>query len=133
MKRLYITLLLSIVLVGCNRSHLNNAECLFNASLGGKVRYLTSEENWQTFGGDGFRVEIYQILDEDYLVTKSLNGHFDTFDYRQQNDANGMNPDYLKFIENGAGFYRKVCKKTEINELVIDTINNKMIYYYCYL
>lgn len=133
MKRVYITFLLSIIFVGCNRIHINNAESLLNASLEGKVRYLTSEEYWQTYGGDGYRVEIYQILDEVYLVTKSLNEHFDTFDCRQQNDTNGMSPDYIQFIENGAGYYRKVWKETEINELVIDTINNKMIYYYCYL
>ena len=133
MKKLYLIVLLGIVLVGCNRSHLNKAEALLNASLSGKVSFLTSEESWQSFGGDGYRVEIYQILDTDYIVSKSLNEHFDSFDYRQQNDSTNMSSDYSKFIENGAGFYKRVKKENEINEVLIDTINNKMIYYYCFL
>ena len=80
MKKFAIIILLSIVLFGCSRSHLNDVETILNTSLNGKVCYLTSEEYWQTFGGDGYRVEVYKILDTEYLKSKCENENFNTFD-----------------------------------------------------
>ena len=128
MKKLAIIIFLSIVLLGCSRSHLNDVETLMNTSLNGKVCYLTSEEYWQTFGGDGYRVEVYKILDTEYLKSKCESDNYDSFDNNLS-----INPEYSKYINNGAGYYKRIYKESEIIELTIDTINNKLIYYYCYL
>ena len=128
MKKLAIIIFLSIVLLGCSRSHLNDVETLMNTSLNGKVCYLTSEEYWQTFGGDGYRVEVYKILDTEYLKSKCESDNYDSFD-----NNISINPEYSKYINNGAGYYKRIYKESEIIELTIDTINNKLIYYYCYL
>ena len=128
MKKFGIITLLSIVLLGCSRSHLNDAETLINTSLSGKVCYLTSEEYWQTFGGDGYRVEVYKILDTEYLKSKCEKENFNTFDKNVI-----INSEYSKYIVNGAGYYKRIDRDSKIIELTIDTINNKLIYYYCYL
>lgn len=128
MKKLAIIIFLSIVLWGCSRSHLNDVETLMNTSLNGKVCYLTSEEYWQTFGGDGYRVEVYKILDTEYLKSKCESDNYDSFDNNLS-----INPEYSKYINNGAGYYKRIYRESEIIELTIDTINNKLIYYYCYL
>lgn len=128
MKKLAIIIFLSIVLLGCSRSHLNDVETLMNTSLNGKVCYLTSEEYWQTFGGDGYRVEVYKILDTEYLKSKCESDNYDSFD-----NNISINPEYSKYINNGAGYYKRIYRESEIIELTIDTINNKLIYYYCYL
>ncbi|MBQ3323305.1 MAG: hypothetical protein IJG81_00495 [Muribaculaceae bacterium] len=128
MKKLAIIIFLSIVLLGCSRSHLNDVETLMNTSLNGKVCYLTSEEYWQTFGGDGYRVEVYKILDTEYLKSKCESDNYDSFDNNLS-----INPEYSKYINNGAGYYKRIYRESEIIELTIDTINNKLIYYYCYL
>ena len=99
-----------------------------NTSLNGKVCYLTSEEYWQTFGGDGYRVEVYKILDTEYLKSKCESDNYDSFDNNLS-----INPEYSKYINNGAGYYKRIYRESEIIELTIDTINNKLIYYYCYL
>lgn len=128
MKKLAIIIFLSIALLGCSRSHLNDVETLMNTSLNGKVCYLTSEEYWQTFGGDGYRVEVYKILDTEYLKSKCESDNYDSFDNNLS-----INPEYSKYINNGAGYYKRIYRESEIIELTIDTINNKLIYYYCYL
>lgn len=128
MKKLAIIIFLSIVLLGCSRSNLNDVETLMNTSLNGKVCYLTSEEYWQTFGGDGYRVEVYKILDTEYLKSKCESDNYDSFDNNLS-----INPEYSKYINNGAGYYKRIYRESEIIELTIDTINNKLIYYYCYL
>lgn len=128
MKKLAIIIFLSIVLLGCSRSHLNDVETLMNTSLNGKVCYLTSEEYWQTFGGDGYRVEVYKILDTEYLKSKCESDNYDSFDNNLS-----INPEFSKYINNGAGYYKRIYRESEIIELTIDTINNKLIYYYCYL
>lgn len=128
-----LTIISCLFMSSCNRNHLYDAGILLNASLDGKVKYLSSDESWQSFGSDGHRVEVYQIIDLDYLVTKSANEHLDTFDNRQQNDSSITNPDYSKYIENGAGFYKSVWNENKMSQIVIDTINNKMIYYYCFI
>lgn len=128
MKKLAIIIFLSIVLLGCSRSHLNDVETLMNTSLNGKVCYLTSEEYWQTFGGDGYRVEVYKILDTEYLKSKCESDNYDSFDNNLS-----INPEYSKYINNGAGYYKRIYRESEIIELTIDTINNKLIYCYCYL
>lgn len=128
MKKLAIIIFLSIVLFGCSRSHLNDVETILNTSLNGKVCYLTSEEYWQTFGGDGYRVEVYKILDTEYLKSKCESDNYDSFDNNLS-----INPEYSKYINNGAGYYKRIYRESEIIELTIDTINNKLIYYYCYL
>ena len=39
----------------------------------------------------------------------------------------------IKFINNGAGFYKTIWKGGNIETVVIDTLNKKFLYCYCFI
>ncbi|TAM92958.1 MAG: hypothetical protein EPN39_21210 [Chitinophagaceae bacterium] len=90
---------------------------------------MSKSEHWNNFNGDGYRVEVYKILDPEYFKRK-FNDNFKVFDFRKK-DNPLKNTNYSEYIENGAGFYKSLWNKDEIKTVVIDTVNNKFLYYYC--
>lgn len=117
------------MIFSCKSQHLTDAEKIFNHSLKGKVEYIDKDENWNDFNGNGYRTEVYDILDLSYINEKSKEENFKSFDFKNiDNPLN--NTEYSKFLKNGAGFYKTVWLEDEIKTVVVDTLNNKFIYYH---
>lgn len=117
------------MIFSCKSQHLTDAEKVFNHSLKGKVEYMEKDENWNDFNGNGYRTEVYSILDLNYIKEKSKQEDFKSFDFKSiGNPLN--NTDYSKFLKNGAGFYKTVWLEDEIKTVVVDTLNSKFIYYH---
>lgn len=117
------------MIFSCESQHLIDAEKIFNHSLEGKVEYIEKEENWNDFNGNGYRTEVYRILDLNFIKEKSKEEDFKLFDFK--NTDNPLNnTEYSKFLKNGAGFYKTIWLEDEIRTVVVDTLNKKFVYYY---
>jgi len=113
----------------CENKNLSDAEKFFGDSLIEKVEYLSSDEKWNDFNGNGFKVDVYEIIDLNYIKDKSVDKNFKTFNFNE--NINPLdNTDYSKYIENGSGFYKTIWLKNEIKTIIVDTTNNKFLYYY---
>ena len=55
--------ILCFIFIACERASLKRAENLLNFSLNNSVCFLQKHEYWNDFNGNGFRVEVYNILD----------------------------------------------------------------------
>lgn len=138
MKQLII-LPLCLILLGCSSNHLNNVEEMLNSPVKDKMEYIgVVEEQWDNFHGDGYRIEAYKILDVDFINDLAKNSHLKKFDCSSDNDV--LNNSHFakhiitKHIINGAGYYIS-AENAEHNEeriIVIDTVNNQLLYSYSY-
>lgn len=117
------------MIFSCKSQHLTDAEKIFNHSLEGKVEYIEEDENWNDFNGNGYRTEVYSILDLKYINEKCKEEGFKLFNFKNiDNPLN--NTEYSEFLQNGAGFYKTLWLEDEIKTVVVDTLNNKFIYYH---
>lgn len=116
----------------CTNNHLSDAEKIVGYSLKGKVEFLNKDEKWNDFNGNGYRVEVYKILDTTYFINKPIKEGFKSFDFNKTDNPLN-NTDYSEFIENGAGVYKTVWIGDDIKIIVVDTVNNKFLYYYSYM
>ena len=133
MKQLII-LPLCLILLGCSSNHLNNVEEMLNSPIKDKLEYTgVVEEQWDDFHGDGYRIEAYKILDVDFINDLAKNSHLKNFDRISDNDVLN-NTHFAKHIINGAGYYIS-AENAEHNEeriIIIDTVNNQLLYSYSY-
>ena len=133
MKQLII-LPLCLILLGCSSNHLNNVEEMLNSPIKDKLEYTgVVEEQWGDFHGDGYRIEAYKILDVDFINDLAKNSHLKNFDRISDNDVLN-NTHFAKHIINGAGYYIS-AENAEHNEeriIIIDTVNNQLLYSYSY-
>lgn len=113
----------------CVNKNLSDVEKFFGDSLIDKVEYLSSDEKWNDFNGNGFKVDVYEIIDLNYIKDKSVDKNFKTFNFNESKSPLN-NTDYSKYIENGSGFYKTIWLENEIKTIVVDTTNNKFLYYY---
>ena len=60
--------ILCFIFIACERASLKRAENLLNFSLNNSVCFLQKHEYWNDFNGNGFRVEVYNILDMNYIT-----------------------------------------------------------------
>ncbi|WP_417354154.1 hypothetical protein [Flavobacterium sp.] len=127
--KLITVLIISLMFSSCVNKNLSDAEKFFGDSLIEKVEYLSSDEKWNDFNGNGFKVDVYEIIDLNYIKGKSVDKNFKTFNFNE--NINPLdNTDYSKYIENGSGFYKTIWLENEIKTIVVDTTNNKFLYYY---
>lgn len=127
--KLITVLIISLMFSSCENKNLSDAEKFFGDSLIEKVEYLSSDEKWNDFNGNGFKVDVYEIIDLNYIKDKSVDKNFKTFNFNE--NINPLdNTDYSKYIENGSGFYKTIWLKNEIKTIIVDTTNNKFLYYY---
>ncbi|WP_417369485.1 hypothetical protein [Flavobacterium beibuense] len=127
--KLITVLMISLMFSSCVNKNLSDAEKFFGDSLIDKVEYLSSDEKWSDFNGNGFKVDVYEIIDLNYIKDKSADKNFKTFNFNE--NINPLdNTDYSKYIENGSGFYKTIWLENEIKTIVVDTTNNKFLYYY---
>lgn len=127
--KLITVLIISLMFSSCENKNLSDVEKFFGDSLIDKVEYLSSDEKWNDFNGNGFKVDVYEIIDLNYIKDKSVYKNFKTFNFNEsKNPLN--NTDYSKYIENGSGFYKTIWLENEIKTIVVDTTNNKFLYYY---
>ena|SRR5690554_542268 len=125
-------LIISFMFASCTNNHLSDAEKIVGYSLKGKVEFLNKDEKWNDFNGNGYRVEVYKILQSSYFKERYTKEDFKSFDFKNiDNPLN--NTDYSEFITNGAGFYKTVWIEDDIETVVIDTVNNKFLYYYSHM
>ena len=133
MKQLII-LPLCLILLGCSSNHLNNVEEMLNSPIKDKMEYTgVVEEQWDDFHGDGYRIEAYKILNVDFINDLAKNSHLKKFDRSSDNDVLN-NTHFAKHIINGAGYYIS-AENAEHNEeriIIIDTVNNQLLYSYSY-
>lgn len=127
--KLITVLIISLMFSSCVNKNLSDAEKFFGDSLRDKVEYLSSDEKWNDFNGNGFRVDIYEIKDLNYFKDKLIDKNFKTFNFNENNNPID-NTDYSKYIENGSGFYKTSWLENEIKTIVVNTTNNKFLYYY---
>src|SRR5690554_4345320 len=126
----FITVLIvSLMFTSCINKHLKDVEDIFGYSLKDKIEYLSKDEKWNDFNGNGFRVEIYEIIDLNYFKDKSLYKNFKSFNFKDNNNPLG-NTDYSKYIQNGSGYYKTIWFENKIKTIVVDTTNNKFLFYY---
>ncbi|MBF1418245.1 hypothetical protein [Prevotella histicola] len=123
-------LFLCFIFIACERPSLKRAENLLNFSLNNSVSFLQKHEYWNNFNGNGFRIEVYNILDMNYIRNMSEKSHLKSFNYNKKYDAI-RNSECGKFINNGAGFYKTIWKGDNIETVVIDTLNKKFLFCYC--
>ncbi|RRC96768.1 hypothetical protein EII32_11070 [Prevotella sp. OH937_COT-195] len=130
--RNFTLFILCIIFIACERSSLKRAENVLNFPLNNSVCFLQEYEYWNDFNGNGFRIEVYNILDMNYIRNMSEKSHLKSFNCNKKNDEL-RNSEYSKFINNGAGFYKTIWKDDNIETVVIDTLNKKFLFYYCFL
>ena len=104
-------LFLCFIFIACERPSLKRAENLLNFSLNNSVSFLQKHEYWNDFNGNGFRIEVYDILDMNYIKNMFEKSHLKSFNYNKKYDAI-RNSECGKFINNGAGFYKTIWKVT---------------------
>lgn len=132
--RQLIILSLCLIMSGCTSNHLRNVEETLNSPLKDKVEYIgIVEEQWDDFHGDGYRIEVYKILDVDYINELAKNNYLKKFDTGNDNDVFN-NTHLAKHIINRAGYYRDIenAEHNEQRTIVIDTVNNQLIYSYIF-
>lgn len=71
--------ILCFIFIACERASLKRAENLLNFSLNNSVCFLQKHEYWDDFNGNGFRVEVYNILDMNYIRNMSEKSHLKSF------------------------------------------------------
>ena len=125
-------LILCLIFIDCERPSLKRAENLLNFSLNNSVSFLQKHEYWNDFNGNGFRIEVYNILDMNYIRNMSEKSHLKSFNCNKKYDAI-RNSECGKFINNGAGFYKTIWKGDNIETVVIDTLNKKFLFCYRFI
>lgn len=116
-------------LLGCKRYDIDELEKLFNLPLKNKLEFVTVDEQWNDFNGDGEKVVLFKIDKTEakklYAIAKAqgfkeinTNSTIENFTERE-----------LKYI-NGHVLYKTHYKEDEARRLVIDSLNAKVTYYY---
>lgn len=79
--------ILCFIFIACERASLKRAENLLNFSLNNSVCFLQKHEYWNDFNGNGFRVEVYNILDMNYIRNMSEKSHLKSFNCNKKYDT----------------------------------------------
>lgn len=122
-------LILLFSLSGCKRYNTDEIEKYFNLPLNENLEFVTIDEQWNDFNGDGEKVVLFKTDKEQaqklYDIAKSqgfkevnTNSATENFTKRE-----------LKHI-NGNVLYKTLFIENEVMTLVIDTLNGKVSYYY---
>jgi hypothetical protein len=128
-KNKILMLLVSMFLFGCSSHNVKEIEKMIGFAVYGKIKYETKTEQWDNFHGDGFKVIVYKIKDLDYFIQHIKADKFNKFDFNDPNNPL-VDWDVMPFITNGKGFYISVFTDREYRLIVIDLINQKLIYNY---
>lgn len=100
---------------------------MVGTSLNGKIKYERSNQYWIDFGGDGYRVAEYSVLD--HSIIKNFGDDFSHYEYIS--DSISAKLELCSYLNQTAGFRKRVEGKGGLIETVYyDTINQKLIYYF---
>src|SRR5699024_2984928 len=98
MRYVIFLMLCPMFLFSCKENHLSQAEKIFGYPLKGKVEYLSKNEKWNNFNGNGYKVEVYKILDLEYFKNKFKDSEFKKFDFKLKGNPLS-NTNYSEYIQ----------------------------------
>ena len=124
-----VILILLFSLSGCKRYDTDEIEKFFNLPLKDNLEFVTVDEQWNDFNGDGEKVVLFKIDKTEakklYIIAKAqgfkeINTNSATENFTKRE---------LKYI-NGNVLYKTHFKENEVRTLVIDSLNGKVTFYY---
>ena len=120
-----------MALQGCSVRNKVVVEEICGFKVKTKINFLEEHENWM-FGGDGHKTTIYSINPENlnYILYNARLNNFEPFD-----NSNNPFPNYeiKPYIKNGRGLYKSIFEENVYKSVLIDSVNQKLIYSICIL
>lgn len=116
---------------GCFNPQIERIEIITGLDLS---EYLTKQDErnqWNDFNGDGYKVILYKIdnyiIEE--LVASARNKKFKYYDEDDYESSSFLsNSKFTTLLNNSKGFYKTIWGNNEIETVIIDTTDNKLIY-----
>ncbi len=123
----FLKLLLLISLFSCLFSPINNIEKFSGLSLKKNFISIKDTSQWIDFNGNGFRLIV--LKPENQGAFQSVIDEAKRLNYKNFDARKFTNPEIAPYVKNGKGYYKFSWQEDEIQSIVIDTINSKIIYY----
>ncbi len=115
----------------CNNSKITEIETFSNLDLKGKITFKEKAEKWNDFNGNGYKVMIYSIEDNNLSELLKISKEIGFKKYNTNLNNNEFTNSELKpYIGESTGLYKTKWKDNEIKTVIIDSTHRKLIYYY---
>ncbi len=123
-----IIIILLLIGTSCNPT-ISDMENIVGMKLKDKISFQKKEEQWIPFNGDGYKIMIYKIKENELktIIEKSKENGFDC--YEADSLDNFSNSYIYPFIEHSKGYYKIICIEDEIKTVFIDSTHSRLIYY----
>jgi len=123
----YLKLLFLISFFSCSFSPINHIEKFSGLSLKNNFISIKDTSQWVDFNGNGFRLIV--LKPENQAAFHSIINEAKHLNYKNFDAREFTHSEMAPYIKNGKGYYKYSWQNDEIQSIVIDTINSKIVYY----
>lgn len=117
------------LLIGCGNNSITKIERFCGFKVGENLILIEKQENWNEFNGDGYKYKVYKVERLiDSIDEKAIENGFKKFNSNIENPFSKS--EFNSQTKNSIGFYKTQWEEQKTTTVVIDTINQKIIYYY---
>ncbi|NDW19460.1 hypothetical protein D0T53_11145 [Dysgonomonas sp. 216] len=141
-KKMLVILGLMSMLSCCKKYNIDRINTFVGSDIGNKINFIKKYEQWDDFQGDGCSFLIFSIKDEykkditENLENRKWNSYEASLDYplfKSEISFKKNEKEIIEYLKNGKGFYKREVDCKEVNTIIVDTVNNKLFYYYIFL
>lgn len=134
-----VIILFTLTFFSCTEYNMNEIEKYSGLSLENKITYNNRIKEWDNFKGDGCAFLIFDIKKtyREDLKNKVKNKKWNEFgidsnspNFSSEIDISKHREEVSEYLHNAKGFFLREQTEKEIRNILIDTTNNRLIYYY---
>lgn len=134
-----VIILFTLTFFSCTKYNINEIEKYSGLSLKNKIAYNNRIEEWDDFQGDGCAFLVFDInkaYKED-ILNEVKNKKWSGFgtdpnnpNFSSEIDISQHREEISEYLYNAKGFFLREQTEKEIRNILVDTTNSRLIYYY---